>query len=90
MGNERGGVLWRPQEAELQSVEAAGALGPAMAISCYRAMERVGHMAGHIIAAQLSIWSVNSPFVVSWIGAATLLFVLVYILPPGGKSATSN
>ena len=84
------GFIFAPILIHIAGTPAAGILGPASAISYYRVLERVGHIAGPIIAAQLLIRYVNSPLIVSWIGAATLLLVLVYVLPPGGKSATPN
>jgi hypothetical protein len=55
-------------------------LGDAPVTAFYRFIERVGHIAGPLVVGQLFFISRQSPLVIGWLGIATLVCAIIFIV----------
>ncbi|MDH3472571.1 MAG: hypothetical protein OEM59_02670, partial [Rhodospirillales bacterium] len=63
-------------------------VGASSLTATYRFLERLGHIAGPIIIAQLFLFWGQSALLLSWIGVAVLLCAILFLVPvvPGHDS----
>ena len=78
------GFINAPIITHIANTSVSQTLGRTSTISLYRFLERVGHVLGPIIVAQLLIANQQNALTISWIGGATLLFAVLFMLLPGG------
>jgi predicted MFS family arabinose efflux permease len=74
------GYINAPVVTHVANSELAAATGETSATAAYRFLERIGHVAGPFIVGQLFIFSGQDPMVVAWIGAATTLLGVLFLI----------
>jgi len=74
------GCINAPIITHVADTTAAQQLGPAGASAIYRVLERIGHVAGPLIAAQLLLLSGTGPQMLPWVGGGLLALSLVFAL----------
>lgn len=79
------GFINAPIVTHIGATPVAEQVGRASVVSIYRFMERIGHVLGPVIVGQLLLANDQNPFTLSWIGMATILFGLAFLLTPGAK-----
>jgi MFS family permease len=79
------GFINAPIITHIGNTPVAGQVGRASTIAIYRFMERIGHIMGPIIVGQLLLANSLDPITISWIGIATVVLGLAFIVAPGGK-----
>jgi MFS family permease len=81
------GLILNAGVAYAARVPGASQLGELTAASTYRALERLGQVAGPTLAGVLLTTSEQRPVVLTWAGAGLLLFALLFLL--GRKPTTA-
>jgi predicted MFS family arabinose efflux permease len=74
------GCINAPIITHVADTSAAQQLGPAGASAIYRVLERIGHVLGPLIAAQLLLLAGTGPQMLPWIGGGLLALSLVFAL----------
>jgi hypothetical protein len=74
------GFINAPVISFIASTEAARTLGEAPVTAFYRFIERIGHIAGPLIVGQLFLFNSSSPVIMVWIGAAMLIFAVLFLM----------
>ena len=72
------GAINAPVVTYVANTDLAKNVGVVTTTSLYRVLERVGHVLGPMMVGQLLVLSGHSVVLVGWIGAALLLFTLVF------------
>ncbi|MEQ8698177.1 MAG: MFS transporter, partial [Bauldia litoralis] len=79
------GFINAPVISYVATTDVAQRLGANQVSSLYRVLERVGHVAGPALAAQLLIMTGGGPAAIGFAGLALLVFALVFWLPLGSR-----
>jgi hypothetical protein len=74
------GCINAPIITHVADTSAARELGPAGASAIYRVLERIGHVAGPLIAAQLLLLAGTGPQMLPWVGVGLLALSLAFAL----------
>lgn len=72
------GAINAPVVTYVANTDVAKNVGAATATSLYRVLERVGHVLGPMMVGQLLVLSGHSVVLVGWIGAALLVFTVLF------------
>jgi MFS family permease len=80
------GFINAPIITHIGNTPVAGQVGRASTVAIYRFLERIGHIMGPIIVGQLLLANSLNPITISWIGIATVVLGLTFILAPRAKS----
>ena len=67
------GCINAPVITHVAASSLAARVGQSPVASAYRFLERVGHIAGPMVAGQLLYWSDHSPLVIAWSGLALII-----------------
>ena len=74
------GCINAPVVTHIAATDVARRLGDAPVTAFYRFIERVGHIAGPLVVGQLFFISRQSPLVIGWLGIATLVCAIIFIV----------
>jgi MFS family permease len=82
------GCVNAPVVTHIAELKLAREIGVDATTATYRFLERVGHIAGPIIAGQMFLMFGVSPAVVTWFGATTIILALVFLalFDPGDEA----
>ena len=82
------GFINAPVVTHIADSKLASTVGASSLTATYRFLERLGHIAGPIIIAQLFLFWGQSALLLSWIGVAVLLCAILFLVPvvPGHDS----
>jgi hypothetical protein len=72
------GCVNAPVVTHIADLKLARRIGVDATTATYRFLERVGHIAGPIVAGQMFLMIGISPAVVTWFGAATIVLAIVF------------
>jgi hypothetical protein len=72
------GCVNAPVVTHIAELKLAQRIGVDATTATYRFLERVGHIAGPIVAGQMFLMMGISPAVVTWFGAATIVLAIVF------------
>jgi predicted MFS family arabinose efflux permease len=72
------GCVNAPVVTHIAELKLAQRIGVDATTATYRFLERVGHIAGPIVAGQMFLMLGVSPAVVTWFGAATIIMAIVF------------
>ncbi len=81
------GFVNAPVVTHIADTDVARDRGPNGVTALYRVLERVGHVAGPMLAGQLLVLSGQSAISIGWAGVALVVFALLFIIPVGGRRA---
>ncbi len=79
------GFINAPVIAYVATTDVAQRLGANQVSSLYRVLERVGHVAGPALAAQLLVMAGGGPAAIGWAGLVLLVFAVFFWLPIGSR-----
>ena len=84
------GFINAPVVTHVANSELAAKIGASSATATYRFLERIGHVAGPMIVAQLFFFGGQTATVIAWIGGAIMVFGVLFILQAAsaGHAAT--
>ena len=74
------GLINAPVVTHIAQSNLAEKIGASTATATYRLMERIGHVAGPVLIGQFFILSGQDASVLAWIGAAIMIFGLVFFV----------
>jgi hypothetical protein len=74
------GFINAPVITNVVQSELAAQIGENSVAATYRFLERIGHVMGPLLVGQLFLHWGQSPHVVSWIGVASAMFGILFIL----------
>lgn len=74
------GFITAPVVTRIAETKISETIGINSVTATYRFLERLGHIAGPIIVGQLFLFGGQTTTVVTWVGAAVVLFGLIFIL----------
>lgn len=86
------GLINAPVVTHVADLDLSHRIGASSATATYRFLERIGHAAGPILVAQLLFLGGHSMAVIGWLGAAVILFGVLFAIrfaatPPRRESA---
>ena len=84
------GFINAPIITHIAGSPVAGRIGRTSTISMYRFLERIGHVLGPVVVGQLLIFNQQASFTISWIGGATFVFAMLFLLLPGRTRAATG
>lgn len=74
------GFINAPSLTHITQTQASKTLGQTTTGSLYRLLERSGQIAGPLIVGQLLIWGNKSALTISWLGVASLVLGILFLL----------
>lgn len=80
------GCINAPVVTHVADLELSSRIGVSSVTATYRFLERIGHAIGPIIVSQLFFFGGDSAIVVAWVGAAVLVFGLLFIAGASKRS----
>ena len=75
------GFINAPIVTHVADAEVSNRLGAGSVAATYRFLERIGHMGGPVLMAQLLVIGGGSAHVLAWVGFAVLALGVLFLLP---------
>jgi predicted MFS family arabinose efflux permease len=72
------GFVNAPVVTHIADTNVARNMGAGSATALYRVLERIGHVAGPMLAGQLLVLNAQSPAAIGWAGAALIGFAILF------------
>ncbi len=79
------GFINAPVVTHVADSELAQRVGESSLTATYRFLERIGHIAGPIIVGQLFMFGGQNAVLLTWIGAAIVVFGFLFLIGPGSS-----
>ena len=83
------GLINAPVVTYIAESNLAHRIGSGTVTATYRFMERIGHIAGPMLIGQLFIFGGQNAMVLVWIGAALIVFGLLFVIGPARLQPTA-